>query len=53
MIDRATNSKLRLKIPTLWGLNRRPLELKLVDNIEGGEKAQILMGATGTGKLTP
>ena len=22
----------------------------LVDNIEGGEKAQILMGATGTGK---
>ncbi len=23
---------------------------QLVDNIEGGEKAQILMGATGTGK---
>lgn len=25
----------------------------LVDNIEGGEKAQILKGATGTGKPIP
>ncbi|KXT72275.1 Excinuclease ABC subunit B [Streptococcus sp. DD10] len=50
MIDRKDDNKFHLVSkyePS--GDQPRAIE-QLVDNIEGGEKAQILMGATGTGK---
>ena len=50
MIDRKVNNKFKL-VSKYQPSGDQPQAIEqLVDNIEGGEKAQILMGATGTGK---
>ena len=50
MIDRIEDNHFKLvSNMSLLVISHRQLRL-LVDNIEGGEKAQILLGATGTGK---
>lgn len=50
MINRITNNKFKL-VSKYQPSGDQPQAIEqLVDNIEGGEKAQILMGATGTGK---
>ena len=50
MINRITDNKFKL-VSKYEPSGDQPQAIEqLVDNIEGGEKAQILMGATGTGK---
>lgn len=50
MINRITDNKFKL-VSKYQPSGDQPQAIEqLVDNIEGGEKAQILMGATGTGK---
>ena len=50
MINRVTDNKFKL-VSKYQPSGDQPQAIEqLVDNIEGGEKAQILMGATGTGK---
>ena len=50
MINRITDNKFEL-VSKYEPSGDQPQAIEqLVDNIEGGEKAQILMGATGTGK---
>jgi excinuclease ABC subunit B len=50
LIDRTTTNKFELVSKyTPAGDQPQAIE-QLVDNVEGGEKAQILLGATGTGK---
>ena len=50
MINRVTENKFKL-VSKYQPSGDQPQAIEqLVDNIEGGEKAQILMGATGTGK---
>ena len=50
MIDRVTDNQFKL-VSKYQPAGDQPEAIKeLVDNIEGGEKAQILLGATGTGK---
>ena len=50
MINRITDNKFEL-VSRYDPSGDQPQAIEqLVDNIEGGEKAQILMGATGTGK---
>ena len=50
MINRITDNQFNL-VSKYQPSGDQPLAIEqLVDNIEGGEKAQILMGATGTGK---
>ena len=50
MIDKKVNNKFKL-VSKYQPSGDQPQAIEqLVDNIEGGEKAQILMGATGTGK---
>lgn len=50
MINRITDNKFEL-ISKYEPSGDQPQAIEqLVDNIEGGEKAQILMGATGTDK---
>lgn len=50
MINRITDNKFEL-VSKYQPSGDQPQAIEqLVDNIEGGEKAQILMGATGTGK---
>ena len=50
MINRITDNKFKL-VSKYEPSGDQPQAIEqLVDNIEGGEKAQILMGATGIGK---
>ena len=50
MINRITDNQFNL-VSKYQPSGDQPQAIEqLVDNIEGGEKAQILMGATGTGK---
>ena len=50
MINRITDNQFKL-VSKYQPSGDQPQAIEqLVDNIEGGEKAQILMGATGTGK---
>lgn len=50
MIDRVTDNQFKL-VSKYQPAGDQPEAIKeLVDNIEGGEKSQILLGATGTGK---
>ena len=50
MINRITDNKFEL-VSKYEPSGDQPQAIEqLVDNVEGGEKAQILMGATGTGK---
>ena len=50
MIDRVENNQFKL-VSKYQPSGDQPEAIEaLVDNIEGGEKAQILLGATGTGK---
>ena len=50
MINRITDNTFKL-VSKYQPSGDQPQAIEqLVDNIEGGEKAQILMGATGTGK---
>lgn len=50
MINKQTNNQFKL-VSNYSPSGDQPQAIEtLVDNIEGGEKAQILMGATGTGK---
>ena len=50
MINRVIDNKFKL-VSKYQPSGDQPQAIEqLVDNIEGGEKAQILMGATGTGK---
>ena len=50
MINRITDNQFKL-VSKYEPSGDQPQAIEqLVDNIEGGEKAQILMGATGTGK---
>ena len=50
MINRITDNQFKL-VSKFQPSGDQPQAIEqLVDNIEGGEKAQILMGATGTGK---
>ncbi|WP_159548740.1 excinuclease ABC subunit UvrB [Streptococcus halichoeri] len=50
MIDRKTTNRFRLVSQYAPSGDQPQAIEQLVDNIEGGEKAQILLGATGTGK---
>ncbi|WP_159583962.1 excinuclease ABC subunit UvrB [Streptococcus halichoeri] len=50
MIDRKTTNRFRLVSQYAPSGDQPQAIDQLVDNIEGGEKAQILLGATGTGK---
>ena len=50
MINRITDNQFNL-VSKYQPSGDQPQAIEqLVDNIDGGEKAQILMGATGTGK---
>ncbi|MBF0699047.1 excinuclease ABC subunit UvrB [Streptococcus danieliae] len=50
MIERIENNQFKLVSKYQPSGDQPQAIAELVDNIEGGEKAQILMGATGTGK---
>ncbi|WP_159564865.1 excinuclease ABC subunit UvrB [Streptococcus halichoeri] len=50
MIDRKTTNRFHLVSQYAPSGDQPQAIEQLVDNIEGGEKAQILLGATGTGK---
>ena len=50
MINRITDNQFKLVSKYKPSGDQPQAIEQLVDNIEGGEKAQILMGATGTGK---
>lgn len=50
MIDRRSNQTFKLVSKYSPSGDQPQAIAQLVDNIEGGEKSQILMGATGTGK---
>lgn len=50
MIERIENNPFKLVSKYQPSGDQPQAIAELVDNIEGGEKAQILMGATGTGK---